>query len=122
MNTLDFSISVIAVFVQFYVVWIGWKLLKIAKFLDSWKIGWYHFVIASSVIALIRIIWSYEAYFQTSGPLYVQSVLGLVISVCLVWFVYYMRISFTNLHDENSKISRKDAAEELLIEEKAQKD
>lgn len=95
-NIVDFIISVLAVFVQLYVVYVGWKLLKVAKFLHTWKIGWYYFVVASIIITILRIIWSYEAYTAVHACPYIESIFALVTSICLLWFVYYMKQVFQN--------------------------
>jgi hypothetical protein len=96
MNIVDFVLSILAVFTQLYVVYVGWKLLRVAKFLDTWRMGWYHFVGASILITILRIIWSYEAYTSTPAYPYVESVFALLVSACLLWFVYYMRMVFQN--------------------------
>jgi len=96
MNIIDFILSIFAVLTQFYVVYVGWKLLRVAKFLDMWRIGWYHFVGASVLITVLRIIWSYEAYTSTPTYPYIESVFALIVSVCLLWFVYYMKQVFQN--------------------------
>lgn len=127
MNIVDFVISVIAVFVQLYVVYVGLKLLRVAKFLDTWRMGWLHFVVASIFITILRIIWSYEAY--STGPIYpyIESIFALLVSVCLLWFVYYMKEVFqhtiqetvASFEAENLVDKAKDVAAKLITHAEA---
>ena len=120
MKYFDLSLSILAFILQFAVIVMGWKLLQVAKFLDTWKYGWIHFIAASFMALLLRIIWSGEAYFQLPFPIFYQSILGLLVSVCFLWFVFYMSKSFKELHDD--QISSKIAASELIEEAKIKAD
>lgn len=114
MNYFDLIISILTFLLQFVVIVLGWRLINVAKFLDTWKFGWIHFTFASISALLLRVVWAGEAFSQKVAPVYIQSILGLIVSLCFLWFVYFMSRSFKEI-SENSVSSRVAAAE--LMEE-----
>lgn len=94
MSFVDFTISVLAIFTQLYVIWIGLKVLKVAKFLNTWRIGWYHFVMVSVFIILGHLLLLYEIYNCDTTHSNIRSIFTLFVTVGLLWFVYYMREVF----------------------------
>jgi len=108
--SLDFFISIVSVIFQIIVTVYGFKLYKSADYLNTWKLGWSYFIGASIVILLLRVIWSYEFYFVTTAPQYVEPVLALIVSACLIWFIFYMKISF-----KYSLINKEFESKQLII-------
>ena len=110
MLSLEFFISIVSVIFQIIVTVYGFKLYKSAEYLNTWKLGWSHFIGASIVILLLRVVWSYEFYFITTAPQYVESLLALIVSACLFWFIFYMKISF-----KYSLINKEFESKQLII-------
>jgi len=110
MLSFEFFISIISLIFQFVVTIYGFKLYKSASYLNTWKLGWSHFIGASIMILLLRVIWSWEFYFNIKAPQYLESILALIVSACLFWFISYMKISF-----KYSLINKDEESKRLII-------
>ena len=106
----EFFISIISVMFQLIVTFYGFNLYKSASYLNTWKLGWSYFIGASIIILLLRIIWSYEFYYITNAPQYLEPILALIVSACLFWFISYMKISF-----RYSLINKDEESKRLII-------
>jgi hypothetical protein len=102
---IELILTVISIALQLLVVLYGWKMLRVALYLNTWKIGWGHFVVASFLILLRRLLWGFEYYvtgFEIPSTL--EAMLTIFVSACMLWFASSMKIVFnsTNVHTEKT--------------------
>jgi hypothetical protein len=101
---IEIMFTIISIALQVAVIWYGWKMLRVAHFLNTWKMGWIHFVIASIIIALRRVLWGMEYFTEAAVPGVVESLLTIFVSMCMLWFVSAMRTVFAEAYQKKIEI------------------
>ena len=88
-----------SIILQLFIIYYSFKMIRVALYLNNWKIGWIHFLIAAVLVTGRRVMWIYEYYVGESFSYPLESVLTVFSSACLLWFIYSMKIVFEESHE-----------------------
>jgi hypothetical protein len=92
-------LSVFAVVIQIVIIIVGWDVLKLASYLKPWRVGWWAFSLGMSVAAGMRIIWTNQYLFGFQETPFLEPIMSLLMSICMLWFIVRMKRLFRSLYE-----------------------